>query len=77
MTDGQHNTGRSPVVAAVDAAELGIEVYTVTFSRHASQGAMVDTAEAGNGKHFHAPDGDSLEDIFREIANIPAKVRIQ
>ena len=71
MTDGQHNTGRSPQDAAADAADAGIEVFTVTFSIHADQVTMQETATNGNGRHFHAPDGDSLEEVFREIANIP------
>ncbi len=77
MTDGQQNGGRKPWLAAADAAAAGMEVYTVTFSRHADQNSMIMTAEDGNGEHFHAPDGDSLEAIFRKIANIPPKVRIE
>lgn len=77
MTDGQYNQGRSPWLAAEDAAALGIEVYTVTFSKQADQNSMIKTAENGNGRHFHAPDGDALEDIFREIANIPPSAYIE
>lgn len=77
MTDGQQNGGRRPWLASADAAAAGMEVYTVTFSRHADQNTMIMTAQDGNGEHFHAPDGDSLEEIFRKIANIPPKVRIQ
>ena len=77
MTDGQFNQGRSPWLAAEDAAALGIEVYTVTFSNQADQSSMVRTATSGNGKHFHAPDGDALEEIFREIANIPPSAYIE
>ncbi len=77
MTDGQYNGSRAPWLASAEAAAEGIEVYAVTFSRHADKSAMVRTAEEGNGEHFHAPDGDSLEEIFRKIANIPPKVRIE
>lgn len=77
MTDGQENQGRRSHLAAADAAAAGIEVYTVTFSDQADQSAMRTAAAYGNGEHFHAPDGASLEAIFRKIANIPPKVRIE
>lgn len=77
MTDGQYNTGRAPWIAAEDAAKKGIQVHTVTFSNQADQASMKRTAEAGNGIHFHAPDGDALEAIFREIAKMPAAAIIE
>lgn len=77
MTDGQHNVGRSPIDAARDAAGRGIEVFTVTFSRDADIATMRATAAAGNGKHFHAADGDTLRQIFIEIANTPPGVFIE
>lgn len=77
MTDGQYNAGRDPALAAEDAADEGIEVFTVTFSDQADQQTMIDAAAAGNGQHFHAPDGDSLGEIFRAIANIPPAAFIE
>lgn len=77
MTDGQFNDGRDPWQAAADAAALGIEVYTVTFSHQANQQTMIEAAKHGGGKHFHAPDGKSLEEIFRAIANIPPAAFIE
>lgn len=77
MTDGQYNDGRAPWLAADDAAALGIEVFTVTFSQHADQSAMKQTADRGNGRHFHAPDGDALGEIFKAIANIPPAAYIE
>lgn len=77
MTDGQQNRGRSSWLAAEDAADQGIEIHTVTFGSGADQYSMRRTAEAANGKHFHAPDGNSLEEIFRGIANMPPSALIQ
>lgn len=77
MTDGQQNRGRSSWLAAADAADRGIEIYTVTFGSGADQSAMQRTAAAANGKHFHAPNGNSLEEIFRAIANMPPSALIQ
>ena len=71
MTDGQYNRGRAPWEASADAVDDGIEVFTVTFSNQADQVSMIRTAEDGNGRHFHAPNGDALEEVFRAIANIP------
>ena len=77
MTDGQYNSGLAPWVASAEAKDKGIEVFTVTFSDQADTAAMRRTAEDGDGKHFHAPDGDALEDIFKEIANIPPKAFVE
>lgn len=77
MTDGQYNAGRPPWLAAEAARQQGIEVFTVTFSHQADQVAMEQTADWGGGMHFHAPDGESLTDIFKEIANTPPSAFIE
>jgi len=69
MTDGRHNTGREPVLAARDAAQQGIVINTVTFSNEADIARMQAVAAATGGKHFHAPNAAELERIFREIAS--------
>jgi Ca-activated chloride channel homolog len=68
MTDGRHNTGPEPVIAARQAATENITIHTVTFSEDADFTRMRDVADATGGQHFHAPDADALERIFREIA---------
>ena len=77
MTDGQYNAGRAPADAAADAAALGIDVYTVTFGVGANQSAMQLAANSGNGVHFHADNGDSLAEAFKEIANLPPVALIE
>ena len=77
MTDGQFNTGREPWLAAEDAAAAGVEIHTVTFSDQANQNDMIRTAQAANGRHFHAPDGAALAEIFREIASLPVAAIIE
>jgi Ca-activated chloride channel homolog len=69
MTDGRHNTGPEPVIAARHAATENITIHTVTFSEDADFVRMRDVADATGGQHFHAPDADALEQIFREIAS--------
>jgi hypothetical protein len=68
MTDGQWNEGRSPVLAARDAAALGIKIHSITFSENADESSMQSVAVEGGGKHFHAPNGDALKQIYEEIA---------
>lgn len=68
MTDGRHNRGPEPVIAARRAATENITIHTVTFSADADFTRMRDVADATGGQHFHAPDADALERIFREIA---------
>ncbi|HMO15626.1 MAG TPA: VWA domain-containing protein [Pirellulaceae bacterium] len=77
MTDGQFNVGRDPWLAAQEASDIGIEVYTVTFSRDADIPSMERTAEFGKGKHFHAANGEQLREIFLEIANTPPGIFIE
>jgi Ca-activated chloride channel homolog len=68
MTDGLHNTGREPILAAREAADEGITIHTVTFGNKADFRRMQAVAEATGGQHFHAPDAAALEEIFRTIA---------
>ncbi|MGY8768971.1 MAG: vWA domain-containing protein, partial [Pirellulales bacterium] len=68
MTDGNHNRGASPTTAATRAREKDITIHTITFSDGANQQLMKKVAEIGNGKHWHAPSGSKLEEIFKEIA---------
>ena len=68
MTDGIHNTGTDPLVAAKKAAKQGIMIFTVTFADEADQTKMKAVAKIGQGEHFHAKTGAELEDVFLEIA---------
>lgn len=69
MTDGLHNAGREPILAAREAAKAGITIHTVTFGKSADTTRMKAVAEATGGQHFHAPDAKALEKIFRTIAS--------
>lgn len=68
MTDGVWNQGRSPVQAAQDARRRGISIYTVTFGAGANQNDMKKVAQITGGKHYHAPDEQTLIQVFQEIA---------
>jgi hypothetical protein len=68
MTDGHWTDGASPVAAAQRAADRAIKVHAITFSDDADQTVMQEVARIGGGKHFHAPDAETLREIYEEIA---------
>jgi len=68
MTDGVHNSGRSPISSAEDAIEQNIVIHTITFSDGADQQQMQEVAKVAQGNHYHAPDAEALTDAFVEIA---------
>lgn len=68
LTDGQWNAGRSPVLAAHDAAEKGIKIYSVAFSNNADVETMQNVADIGGGKLYYAITQEELEEAFRQIA---------
>lgn len=68
LTDGKHNAGSKPEIAASHAANAGITVYTITFSSEADQSKMAAVAAAGSGEHFHAANATDLQQAFKDIA---------
>jgi hypothetical protein len=68
MTDGIRTAGSDPVPTATTLGNQGIIIYTVTFSNEADQTTMRRVATAGNGQHFHAITGSSLQTAFENIA---------
>lgn len=68
LTDGIHNTGTSPEVAARAAIQDDVTIFTVTFSTEANQSRMRNVAQIGKGKHFHANSAAELTQAFEEIA---------
>jgi Mg-chelatase subunit ChlD len=68
MTDGLHNTGTDPIAAAGRAELDGIVVHTITFGADADSVRMTDVARITGGTYNHAPDGEELKRIYREIA---------
>jgi uncharacterized protein YegL len=68
MTDGRHNRGPEPRSVARDLADDGVTIHTITFGSNADRPRMIEVAEIGNGRHFHADTGLELEQVYREIA---------
>lgn len=67
LTDGIHNLGTSPELAARRAQRNDTLVFTITFSREADEARMKRVAEIANGKHFHADSAAELVNAFEEI----------
>ena len=68
LTDGIHNTGLDPLIAAQAAADAGIMIFAVTFSDEADQTRMQQVAAIGNGRHYHASTAAQLKTVFSDIA---------
>jgi len=67
MTDGLHNTGPEPILAAQNAVLAGIQIFAVTFGEDADIHRMEQIAELGGGKHYYAPGPKELEAAFQQI----------
>lgn len=73
MTDGIMTQGDDPIPIAQAALADNITIHTITFSSQADQTLMAAVAAAGGGEHYHAPDGATLAEIFRTLAEtLPA-----
>jgi Ca-activated chloride channel homolog len=73
MTDGMWNKGRSPVLAAQDAAAQGIVIHVVTLLPAADQPDMQQVAAVTGGLYYHANDPAALTAAFQTLArSIPA-----
>ena len=68
LTDGQYNQGGAPFDEASNCRSLGMTVHTITFGDGANQADMITVATNGGGNHYHAPDEDTLDNVFRQIA---------
>jgi len=70
MSDGQWNTGRDPVEAAQDAADANIVIHTISFLATADQYTMQQVAAITGGRAYVAPDAETLENVFEELAKM-------
>ncbi|MFG0261546.1 MAG: VWA domain-containing protein [Novipirellula sp. JB048] len=70
LTDGAYTDHAHPATVAAAAAADRIKVHTITFGACPASVIkdMQQTAEAGGGYHFHAPDAATLNEAFDQIA---------
>jgi Mg-chelatase subunit ChlD len=67
MTDGLHNQGVGPQTKITALNNANIRVIAITFGADADTENMQAIAEACRGKHYHAPNGATLQQIFTQI----------
>ena len=67
MTDGHHNTGPEPILAAEEAAGEGIVIFTITFGDGADIARMQAVADETGGNHYHAPTAAQLQEVFQQV----------
>jgi Flp pilus assembly protein TadG len=77
LTDGIENRGPFVNEVLPLVVDRHHTTYTITFGSGADQALMRRVADATGGKHFHAPNGQALIDIFNEIARTLAVVMIE
>jgi Flp pilus assembly protein TadG len=73
MTDGYQNVGNAVAAAAQCPADR-IRVNAITFGAGADEATMRNVAAAGNGRHYHAANGNQLRHVFRELAATLARL---
>ena len=69
LTDGLSNAGTDPLVAAQQAANQNIMIFTVTVSDESDQAGMTQVAQIGGGKHYHCTTPSDITSCFNDIAN--------
>lgn len=70
LTDGQNNVLPDPREVVRDIVrQTNVTIHTVTFTQGSDQAQMRQVARMGNGRHYHADEGEELIAIFEEIAN--------
>lgn len=67
MSDGAYTRGQQPSLVAPQAAAADIIIHTISFGE-ANPTEMQAIADATGGNHYIAPDAQTLQDIFEEIA---------
>jgi Ca-activated chloride channel homolog len=68
FTDGEHNQGRDPILAAQDARDAGVVLHAVTLLSGTAADNMAVIATTANGRSFSAANTAELRAAFREIA---------
>lgn len=70
FTDGQHNTGISPLPVASLAKQLGIRIYYLKVGGDKGSPQVIQAVKKTGGKFFHMENMNELEKAFREISTL-------
>jgi hypothetical protein len=68
LSDGQSNSGSSPITAANDAASEGIKIYTIGFGGDADTSTLESIASITDGNYYFASDENALQNVYDLIA---------
>ena len=68
LSDGQSNSGSSPITAAQDAANEGIKIYTIGFGGDADTSVLEQIASLTDGNYYFASDENALQNVYDLIA---------
>ncbi|MEE3852080.1 VWA domain-containing protein [Gordonia sp. LSe1-13] len=83
LSDGSNTSGRSPELAAQEAAAAGVPVSTIAYGSEngtlnngfyaipvpVDAAALADLSEATGGRSYEAASSDELQDVYREIGS--------
>jgi Ca-activated chloride channel family protein len=83
LSDGENTAGRSPEVAAEEAASVGVPVYTIAYGTPDGQvvsggyvvpvpvdgPALERLAEATGGSFYEAASGEELQEVYEDIGS--------
>ena len=64
LSDGQSNSGSSPITAATDAANNGIKIYTIGFGGDADTSTLESIASITDGNYYFATDENALQNVY-------------
>jgi len=67
LTDGMWNAGRDPVLAAQDAANLGIKIHCVSMLT-STQATLTQVASITGGQYYPTSNAAQLQQAFQDIA---------
>ncbi|MCX6804294.1 MAG: VWA domain-containing protein, partial [Candidatus Diapherotrites archaeon] len=68
LSDGQSNTGSSPITAAQSAHDQNIKIYTIAYGGDADFATLQNVALITGGKYYIAGDINALQEVFEFIA---------
>jgi len=68
LSDGENTAGINPIVAAAQARDAGIVIYTIGLGSDADNITMSNIANMTGGTYYYAPSGAELSDIYSQIA---------
>ncbi|MCX8158454.1 MAG: VWA domain-containing protein [Candidatus Diapherotrites archaeon] len=68
LSDGKTNAGRSSALAAQQAKDNNIVIFTVGFGYEADENELKNIANITGGEYYYATDENVLREIYRLIA---------